>query len=415
MRNAWLVLRREYLERVRTRAFVISTFLVPILMLAFTVLPSKLAMMRAHGTRNLVLVVSSAAFGDQVRQQITSIRGGRTYDVRIDQDTSPAERNRLRSEVNAGSIDGFLWATDADINAGRITYAAQETSDFVELATLERAVSRASTERRLAQRGISPDEVTELLSSVELQPVRLEGGRETRLSGPLVFVIPLVLAMLLYTTLAMYGIAVMRSVLEEKTSRIVEVMLACVTPKELMAGKIMGVGAVGLTQILIWTLAGAVISVPTLAAAIGVSEGVPIPLKLVVYMPVFFVLGYLLYSASFAALGASVNSEQEAQQLQILVMMPLILAVVVMWLVIRQPNSALAAVLSLVPFFAPILMPLRLAVAAPPVWQTALCIALLIAAIYFMIAVCARIYRIGILMYGKRATLGEIVRWLRYA
>jgi ABC-2 type transport system permease protein len=256
--------------------------------------------------------------------------------------------------------------------------------------------------------------VTALLKSVDLEPVRLEGGKETRLNGPLMFIVPLVLAMLLYTTLAMYGIAVMRSVLDEKSSRIVEVMLSCVTPKELMAGKIMGVGAVGLTQMLIWTLAGAVVSVPALAGVVGVSGGLPIPLSLIIYMPVFFVLGFLLYSASFAALGASVNSEQEAQQFQIIVMMPLILSIVVMWFVIRQPNSPLGIVLSLIPFFAPILMPLRLVVASPPVWQTALCFAMMFAGIYLMVAICARIYRVGILMYGKRATLPEIVRWMRY-
>ena len=219
---------------------------------------------------------------------------------------------------------------------------------------------------------------------------------------------------MLFTTVLVYGISVMRSVLEEKNSRVMEVLLSALTPKELMAGKIIGVAAVGLTQIAIWAALGAVLGGPYALAARGALQGVSIPPATLIFFAVFFLLGYLLYSSMYAALGALVSTDQEGQQLQIVVMGPLLFAYLMMFGVLRQPNATFSLVLSLVPFFAPLLMYMRIMVQPPPAWQVALSIALMVATIYGMVSLCARIYRIGILMYGKRPTLPEIWKWLRY-
>ncbi len=182
-----------------------------------------------------------------------------------------------------------------------------------------------------------------------------------------------------------------------------------------MAGKLAGVGAVGLTQIFIWVALGALFAAPSLAAARSTFGEVRLPLVIVPAFALFFVLGYLLYSALFAALGAMVNSEQEAQQFQFLITLPIIVPLVLMNLVMRQPNSPAAFWLSLVPFFAPILMYLRIIVSTPPGWQVALSIGLLLGTTYGVLALCSRIYRVGILMYGKKPTLPEILKWNRYA
>jgi ABC-2 type transport system permease protein len=207
----------------------------------------------------------------------------------------------------------------------------------------------------------------------------------------------------------------MRSVLEEKSSRVMEVLLSAVTAKELMAGKIVGVGAVGLTQLAVWSLMGLTVAAPAVAAMREQLAGMQLNLNAVIYFFIFFILGYLLYSSLFAALGAMVNTEQEAQNLQFFVMLPLILSTVLMMLVMRQPDSTVSMVSSLFPFCTPILMYIRILVQQPPMWQILLSIGLLIATNYGVLVVCSRIYRVGILMYGKRPTLPELAKWLRYA
>jgi ABC-2 type transport system permease protein len=417
MRNTWLVIRREYLERVRTKAFMISTVLVPIFMLAVTVGPQKLAMMKTSGSHVIVVVASSTEFGDAFQQQLN--RAGEDADRKfastIDLNATPAERDALRAKLGAHQIDGFIWATDDAIAARKVTYTARETSDFMEMGSLRRAVTVAAMQLRLTARGLTNDDVDQLLKPIELDTVQFQAGKENKLNGASAFILAFSMVIFLYTTLLMYGITVMRSVLEEKSSRIIEVLLASISARALMVGKIVGVGAVGLTQVLIWAIAGAVFSAPAMVAAKGMGLNLTIPIPVLVFFPVFFVLGYLLYSASFAALGAAVNSEQEAQQFQMIVMMPIIFSIVMMMFVIRQPNAPLSVGLSMFPFTAPILMYLRIVVQTPPLWQIATCLAILVATIYGMMSLCARIYRVGILMYGKRPTLPEIMKWLRYA
>jgi ABC-2 type transport system permease protein len=182
-----------------------------------------------------------------------------------------------------------------------------------------------------------------------------------------------------------------------------------------MAGKILGVGAVGLTQVAIWIVLGLATATPGLLMARSRLSGINLGPGALLAFAAFFVLGYLLYSALYAALGAMVNSEQEAQHWQFFVVLPLIVPVMMMAYVIRQPNSPLSVGMSLVPFFAPILMYLRVVVQTPPWWQVVLSITLLILTLWGAVALCSRIYRVGILMYGKRPTLPEIVKWVRFA
>jgi ABC-2 type transport system permease protein len=224
----------------------------------------------------------------------------------------------------------------------------------------------------------------------------------------------LIMVMLLYMAVIFYGVSVMRAVLEEKNSRVMEVLLSSATSTELMAGKLIGVGAVGLTQIGIWITMASVYALPALAASASAGEIHIAPLTLVAFA-LFFLLGYLLYSSVYAAVGAVITSEQEGQQLQFIILLPLILAVFMMGPVMRAPDSPVATWTSMVPFFSPILMYVRIAIQPPPAWQIALSLLLLVATIAGILVLCARIYRIGILMYGKRPTLPEIMKWLKYA
>jgi ABC-2 type transport system permease protein len=193
------------------------------------------------------------------------------------------------------------------------------------------------------------------------------------------------------------------------------VLLASVTPKELMAGKIIGVGAVGLTQLALWYAAGFAFLGPGLLAARGVMGPIEITPMALTMFPVFFVLGYFLYATLWAMLGAMSNSEQDAQQMQFFVMMPLILSTVMMGPAITSPNSPMVVAFSLFPFCTPLLMYVRIAAGEVPMWQLGLSIVLMLAAVYVVLVVASRIYRVGILMYGKRPTLPELIKWFRYA
>jgi ABC-2 type transport system permease protein len=321
----------------------------------------------------------------------------------------------LRSEVEAAAIDGYLWLTDDAINQGRVEYAASSASEFVQIGELHSAVNTAVARARLADRGVSAEEAEKMLKAVDMETVEIKGGQEKKGPGEGKIFAGLGVAMTLYFMLIFHGMAVMRSVLEEKTSRVMEVMLSSVNAKELMAGKIVGVGAVGLTQTAIWALLGLALCSPAFAAPKGMGEAVASSSALLIWIPVYFILGFRLYSGMYAALGAAVNSDQEAQQLQFFVTMPLIVPVVIMMMIIRQPDSAASLWLSMVPFFSPILMTIRIAVHTPPIWQIALSVGILVATMYLVLSVTSRIYRVGILMYGKRPTLPEIMKWVRYA
>jgi ABC-2 type transport system permease protein len=431
MRNVWTLIQREYLERVRTRSFVIFTLLMPAAMAGIVIVPTKIAEMNTGGERRLVIVANDPKLGAAVAQELT---GGKstsssdepgeqqsqafgkpvTYAIAVVSDTSDAERDRLNKEVMDGKITGFLWLTSAALASHQVLFSTKEAADFGQSSDLRNAVRAAVTKEHLQQKGMNDTEISALLTPIRLETVRVEKGKEGT-SGVTVFLTAFSMVFLLYAIVLVYGMAVMRSVIEEKSTRILEVLLSSVTAKELLAGKVLGIGAVGLTQVLVWVIFASVLSVPGLLAAKSFLGAMHIPVVGMFAFAVFFLLGYLLYSSMYAAIGSMVNTDQEAQQMQWPAMMPILIAIFLMNAVIQHPNSALAFWLSMIPFFAPILMLVRILIEQPPMWQIALCIGLMLATIYGLVSLSARIYRVGILMYGKRPTLPELRRWLRYA
>lgn len=426
MSNVWTLVKREYLERVRSRSFLIFTLLMPAIMAGIVLIPAKLAQMNPGGERKIVIVANNPKLASVVGHELGNAKtqadpaelgqaGPPTvYSIQVDTDTSEAERARLGQQVSAGKITGFLWLTDAALAEHKVVYNTKDAADFGQARELRNAISTGIARYRLSQKGMSGTEIDALLAPIAVDTIRIEKGREGA-SGTAVFLTAFAMVMLLYTVVLIYGLAVMRSVIEEKSTRILEVLLSTVTSKELLAGKIVGVGAVGLTQILVWVIFALIFSVPGLVAAKSFLGEVHIPAAAIVAFAIFFLLGYLLYSAMYAAIGSMVNTDQEAQQMQWPALVPLVLGVVLMNAVIQHPNSALAFWLSMVPFFAPILMLLRIVTEQPPLWQIFLCIAIMLATIYGLLALASRIYRVGILMYGKRPTWPELRRWLRYA
>lgn len=436
LRNTWLIIKREYLERVRQRSFLVLTLLLPAIMIGAFVIPAKLSSMKSSKEQRLVVVTSTPQFGEIVRQQLVASNKteasrstgknkedkdldedstpGRDYEIQVDANSSDSEKTALRNRVASGEIDGFLWMTDDAVAARKVTYYGRTAGGFMGDSWFKGQLDRAILLRELAQRGVNDAQADELLQSVKLDTVHLEGGKETKANDRGMFFAVFAMVMLLYTAVIFYGVSVMRAVLEEKNSRVMEVLLSSATATELMAGKLIGVGAVGLTQIVIWIVMAAIYALPALAASSAAGEIHIAPLTLAAFA-LFFLLGYLLFSSIYAAIGAVITSEQEGQQMQFIIILPLIVSIFMMGPVMRAPDAPVAVWTSMVPFFSPVLMYLRIAVQPPPVWQVALSLFLLIATIAGILFLCARIYRIGILMYGKRPTLPEIVKWLKYA
>lgn len=432
MRNTFLIIQREYLQRVRTKAFILFTVLMPVFMGAVILGPAKLISNMSAGTRNLVVVASNPDTADLVKTQLESV--GATPDNDRDQmdDKNPAPkysvetrvgggdelRKQLTSEVSGGKLDGYIWLTDQEIANQKFFYSTKHSSDFIDASTVQGAVNNAVMRSRLIAQGVKPDQVDGLIKKrLRMETVAIQkGGKESKAGGMAGIMLPFLLMFMIYITLIVYGVAVMRSVLEEKTSRVMEVMLSSASATQMMAGKIIGVGAVGLTQVLIWIGSGFILSSGAIAAMRPFLKNVQLLPIVYISFPIFFLLGYLLYSTMYAAVGAMVNSDEEAQQMQWPVLLPLIMCTAFAMSVIRDPSSPLAFWASMFPLTAPIIMFVRIAVQPQlPLWQIGLSIALLILATCGMVWLCSRIYRVGILMYGKRPTLPEIMKWIKYA
>src|ERR1051325_5901542 len=432
MHNTFLIARREYLERVRTRSFVIMTFLIPALMLGTTVLPTMLMQRGTQETKHMVVVAADRDTAEMIRRrieheqdqpnkqedQLSNKRGlpPTHFTVEVSTNATPAEREALTQKVNQKQLDGFLWATPEAIAARKLDFVTRDTSSFIENGVLGQTVSDALRRHALKSKGLNEDDIEAALKPVDVETVSPLGKNAP--NPQTMFIATLSIVMVMYVTVLLYGVAVMRSILEEKTSRIMEVMLSTASSREMMAGKILGVGAVGLTQVGIWAAAaGAYASYAVVVSGMLKNVKAAMNPTLLIYFVVFFLLGYVLYSTLCAAVGSMVNSEQEAQQMQFLVMMPMILAIIFITNIFTHPNSSIAVFGSLFPFTAPLVMFSRIAMQGgdTPAWQIGLSIALMLATIYGMIWLCGRIYRVGILMYGKKPTLPEIMKWVKYA
>ena len=412
MKRVYAVARREYLERVRSKAFLVSTILGPTLLAGFMLAPILLARQRGRPLR-VAIVDASGALGSEVGQSLARRKvAGQERFVVEPAPAAPVEQARaaLQERVVQGDLDGYLFLPRDALDRSAAEYYGKNVSNMMDLELMNKAVEEALVSRRLSSEGLDPERVRSLTRAVDIKKVRLtaRGAREDRGAS---FLLSLVLMMLLYTTLAVWGAAVMNGVIE-KTNRVVEVVVSSLPASRLFAGKLIGVGAAGLTQFLIWAACLAAISAVG-APGIGEVGALPelSPLLLVAFV-LFFLLGYFLYGSMYASIGAAVNTTQEAQSLVFPVMMPLILSVVFYPMVLSAPDSTLSVILSLVPFFAPLLMFLRMTAVSPPAWQVALSMLLMLATIVGIVWAAARIYRVGILMYGKRPTFPEIIRWV---
>jgi ABC-2 type transport system permease protein len=438
MRKILSVIKREYIQIVRTKGFIIGTILGPVMMAAFIVVPVIMSTMAVDKQETIgVIDLSQEIFLDLDRkfgQEDYKLDDGfRRYVLKKTELLPGISVDELKKELNEKVLNEELSAyilipedvlelEDPETAVKKeksedieMEYVAQHTTDIQELAELNDALNSVIIEKRLRKEGLDPQKVSQYIKRVRLTPIKVtKKGEEKDTMGT--FMISYFLALILYMAIFIYGSVIMRGVIEEKSAKVVEVILSSLRPFQLMLGKILGIGAVGLTQFSIWAvfgLAATQYSKSFIPAGADFSL-VSIPAYIFVYFVVFFILGYFLYATFYAAIGSMVNSEKEAQQLMMPITMFLILPLLLLVFVIRSPDSALSVFLSMFPLFAPIIMMLRVSVLLPPFIQVGGAIFLLILAVLLMSWLAAKIFRVGILMYGKPPKFAEIIRWLRY-
>lgn len=423
MKKVFYIIKREYLQRVRSKLFLVGTILTPLLFIGIIFMSVKFATMKTNEHRTVALVDESGRVADAFVKAFQSKKANEKsqYNFEIVPVKGPVEpiETALSKRVLARKLDAYLVFSGAVLTDGKAEFHALNVSDFTERTVLTSTLTNVITGIRLRDQGLDPDKIDSLTKRADITALKVSesGDHEDRGQS---FGLTYVLVMILYITILAYGVTVMRSVIEEKTSRVVEVMLSSVRPAQLMAGKIIGVSLVALTQYVIWAVSAALISAYGLGAVAAMAPNaanmIPkIPISMMVYFVLYFILGFLLFATMYAAIGAMVNNDQEAQQVQMPVTMLIIVPILMMGMVIRAPDSSTSVILSLVPFFSPILMFMRITVQTPPFIQIAASIVFLVVAIALLVWLTAKIYRVGILMYGKRPTLPELVRWLKYS
>jgi ABC-2 type transport system permease protein len=415
MRNILLVARREYLEQIRGRAFRFSTVLVPLLIIVMLGV-SSFTGHNAGAGKHIAIAADSAPLATEIRSQMLEDKDAK-FTVDVVAPATAEDRASLLKQLQNKAIDGFLWVETAAPGAPVATYTSESSGDFATKDQLQTALNRGLVNERLTARGMKQAEADALLKEVSVETLQVDKeGKAARSNGMASFYKAFAMAFLLTMPILLYGMDMARSIIEEKSSRIFEVMLAVARPDDLLTGKLLGVGAVGLTQVAIWVIAAAVLTGSALAAPLLSGDStLHFSLAEGFLFPVYFVLGFFLYSAFFSGLAATCETAQELQMYMPLAVVPVWLSFGILPFLLNNPNSPWAIAASLFPATAPFVMIPRMGLETPPLWQFAASIGLLILSIWAVLWFSSRLYRVGILMYGKRATLPELLRWLRYS
>lgn len=436
----YVVLKHEFLLKVKSKGYVIMTFLGPLLLSLLFVIPAAV-MTVDTGDKRIIAIVDEterlAPYFEAAKHPSTkpldvqstaegiadgSSRTVHTLDADLELQLLPkgVSQDSLKSLVQSGQLTALLSIPSgalADSNAQRATLRMRNTNDFSTVNEVEKIYEEGLRNERLKAKGVDPAILEDVDQLANLQTVKVTEQGESEDKGG-TFAAGYITGFLMYMTLLIYGSMILRSVVEEKSTRVIEVMVSSVKPFDLLLGKVLGLTGAALIQMTVWSAMLALLATIGVSAAETMTKsslGIHVPPELFIYFIVYFVLGFLIYATLYAAIGATADQESDTQQASLPVTLLVVIPILLLTSVIQTPSSTLSTVLSMVPFFAPILMMGRVFSETPPFWQLALSIGLLIATFFGVLWLAARIYRVGILMYGKRFSPKEFVRWLRYS
>ncbi len=427
MAKLWAIIKREYLERVRSKWFVIATLFGPIFFSAIIIVPAWLSS-RSRATSDIynttILDATGNGFGYRLALNIAgdSTIPGRMPEVRVLAPSLLTQAESLAThQVMQKEKTGYIVVDQQTLAGEAARYAGRNATSIADMAQIKSAIRETILASRLEKVGLDNSRMKEItFIPLDFSTERItEKGRAG--SGIASVMFGFAIGFLLYASIVIYGQTIMSGVLEEKTTRVAEVVISSVPTDTLLAGKVLGVGAVGLTQQIIWIVTTYILL--KLRAPIMARFGAPtmnftlpdISLGAGIIFLLFFLFGFIFYSSLFAAVGSSVNSESEARQAASPLMIMIISTAVFIQPVLLNPTGTTARVLSLVPFSSPIIMPIRMAVIGIPPLELAASLGLLAIGCLVALWLASRIYRVGLLMYGKRPTIKEMARWVTYA
>ena len=449
MQKFLAIVRREYIQRVRTKMFIVATLLGPLVLSLFGVVPMLIFKIKAGGPVRVAVIdqtgrtysslanavnqpkdedetpprlSNSRALNANNQDPVRQLNAVQTDDVELEPvDVTGRSLDEVKNQLNARlrekELDGYLVLPADLLQQGTPEFYGRNIGDVFTRERLEDALTEAVREQRLADANIDVQLIRSLSQKVDLDVIAVGSGGESSDSGE-GFVLVFATGFITYITILMYGQIVLGAVIEEKETRIAEILFSSVRPMTLMLGKLIGVSLVALTQLAIWGLAFILLSL--VGAGYLASASTPITLPSVppivfVYFALFFLLGYFIYSTIYALVGSMVTTAQEGGQLAMPIILLLVVGFYLAYPVLRSPDSSFALIVSMIPFFSPITMLVRIVSQTPPLWQIFLSLMIGYATVLFLLWLAGRIYRTGMLMYGKKASLPEAWRWLRRA
>ncbi len=413
MKKILTVAKWEFLEKVKTKAFIISIILTPTIVIFFSITPTLLTGKEPDTTKVIGLVDTSGIYFRQIENALdkyTIEKNQPAYILVRLSGKSEYEFDSLKSaadkDVIKGKVEGYLLINNGGTDSVNVEYRSKSIGNFKDIQRFSDAFNEARIERKLKAEGINPKIMDYISKNVSIKPVKLEeSGKESNVDTLTIFFTAFIFVMLLFMLIMLSGQMLVRSLVEEKSNRLIEIIISSCSADELLTGKILGLGALGLFQILIWAL----IAVSLLGAAI-------IPFATfhnILPMLVYFLLGYTFYTAVFVGIGSIVTTEQEAQQITTYLSFLLLLPIVLILPVMENPNSILIKVLSYIPITLPTAMLLRVNLGPIPTSVMVITICIMVISIYIAIKLASKVFRIGILSYGKRPSLKELGEWLR--
>lgn len=434
MKKFLAIIKREYIQRVRAKMFIVSTILLPVVMSLFGIVPAVVLSIDASGPMRVEVVDQTGKIYSRLEEALSNdeepadqteqLRSGprvpdRTFLLKQVASVGPdaAERSQLEARLQNREIDGYVILPPDFMQHGNAEFFNNNPGDLLTRGILQRALNRAVREQRLIEAQVDSETRQELFEPVRLQSVKRSATGEVRDSGES-FVLVFGVGFVMYLAILMYGQIILGAVIEEKETRIAEILFSSVKPFTLMMGKLVGVSLLALTQLAIWATAFSAFALygVNLLESRGVKLSIPdVPLEQYVYFTLFFLLGYFIYATIYALVGSMVTTPQEGGQLAMPIILMLVVSFYLFLPVSRSPDSSFSFWVSMIPFSSPVAMLVRIVTQTPPFWQIALSLLIGFGTVIAIMWLAARIYRVGMLMYGKRASLPEALRWARQA
>lgn len=412
MKKTLAIAKWEYLEKVKTKAFIISIIITPAIIILFSIVPTLLVNKEDSTTKFIGFLDKSEIYYNDLSSEISnfSFNDDQPLYVLLNLNKKDVTEEVLKSELDEqtlkGKYDSFIFVKDGGTDSMIVEFRSKGMANFRDVGRFSKAFETVRLNQKIQQEEIDPELVEFIKSGIQINQIKIEeGGKEGKASFESVFFSSLIFILLLMMMVIYSGQMLVRSLLEEKSNRIIEILASSCNSNQLLAGKVLGLSALGLTQILIWMMIGITLAGSAIIPLDAFQNILP--------MMVYFILGFIFFTTLFVGIGSIVSTEQEAQQITSYLSIIMVIPVVIVFPAMQNPDSTLIKVLSYIPFTTPSVMLLRLNVAPVPAWEIALTLGILVFSTLITIKFSAKIFRIGILAYGKMPNMKELKSWLR--